>query len=245
MPLYVFARLCPSFALPSGDTLCIAKILMGQSFPDHPVVMCCLSFKIFKDNPWHPYEIHMTETSWPSCLKGLPSQTNFEISLSHCSKRLEGTMMSVPWQEKFSGQLGNTKTSELMGTKNRRNDNYWQHKQESLHVSLTCVTWVTLVLETSNIANIFSFGSKWSTHRPVVPTLAGIKWPRSSGGTDGKGSLNVRSIKAMVVAWQSSQGIKGRKKSTTTCKLPTSQTTKRKNKLGNWLTNQPTNWLTN
>ena len=60
MPLYVFARLCPSFALPSGDTLCIAKILMGQSFPDHPVVMCCLSFKIFKDNPWHPYEIHMT-----------------------------------------------------------------------------------------------------------------------------------------------------------------------------------------
>lgn len=63
MPLYVFARLCPSFALPSGDTLCIAKILMGQSFPDHPVVMCCLSFKIFKGPPmtsiWNPYD-HMT-----------------------------------------------------------------------------------------------------------------------------------------------------------------------------------------
>lgn len=169
-------------------------------------------------------ESKQAETSWPSCLKGLPSQTNFEISLSHCSKRLEGTMMSVPWQEKFSGQLGNTKASELMG-----NDNYWQHKQESLHVSLTCVTWVTLVLETSNI---FSFGSKWSTHRPVVLTLAGIKWPRSSGGTGGKGSLNVRSIKAMVVAWQSSQGIEGRKKSTTTCKLPTSQTTKKKKQTG-------------
>ena len=39
-------------------------------------------------------QAHLPESG----LRGRPSQTNFEISLIHCSKRLDGTMISVPSQ---------------------------------------------------------------------------------------------------------------------------------------------------
>ena len=164
-------------------------------------------FSVAKDLQSHIFKQKTKETKAPS-LKGLPSQTNLEISLTHCSKRLDGTMIRVPCRAIHSIHPSMFKSRKIFRGK-RRPDYLSKKKKLFLRVEtrsklLPFSYFESLTLNFSKTKDsVLRPSPAGSIHalpgRRILSFAQLCVSPAS--GISGRGSLSWWSIRAIVVAW--------------------------------------------
>ncbi len=146
----------------------------------------------------HPCELKRVETSWNELAK-LPQGSSIPNELRDFIEPLLKEIGRHNDERPLAEEV-------LWTARKYENQQVDVKKHKNWQLLTTQKRITTCFTDFSNFSTSCKHRTSLEAHgqpldRPVDRmTLAGINWPRSSSGTGGKGSLNWRSIKAMVVA---------------------------------------------